>query len=275
MKCNKARYYVSLLALSTALSLGSCAADAEESARAYAKANYGEAEYIGCENSEQGDRYIFADTEYGFNYFVSDSENVTAPLYETKPSNFSAVYLACADSFLMNEYDRIQTEYKVKLFIPDRSIDYFCFCSLMADDEDTGIKAAEALASAYQAYDTRKWWQSKGMSIEIINTNRARLGSYYYDGKRYVSKEESTISFYTNYVHQHIDKQATYKEKTVVSIDDFASTFETVPDFTGENWDIGNVVTIYYFISGDGSDIFVADAFYLGNPCVLQASERQ
>lgn len=244
-----------------ALSFGGCVADAEGSARAYAKANYGEAEYIGRENSEQGDRYIFSDAEYGIVYYVSNS-------YGAWLSNFNSAYLASADVELMSEYDRIQTDYSAKILIPDRSVDCLYFCNVIVDNADDGKQIAEELAAAYSSYDTREWWQGKGMAIVVIASNNIRLGTFYYDSKKFISKEESDLSFYTNYIHQNVDDKAKYIDKSIVSAEDFATLFNGDIDFSDNGWDVGSAVTIYYFTANDGSDIFIADAYYYGAPCV-------
>lgn len=261
MKCNKIRYYISLLALSVALSFGGCAANTEENALSYAKAKYGEAEYIGCESSEQGNNYIFSDAEYGFVYYVSSS-------YGTWLSDFNTAYLSSADVELMSEYDRIQTDYDVKILIPDRSVDCLYFCNIMVDNEEDGKAIAEKLAVAYTSYDTRKWWKDKGMAIVVFNSDRVRLGTFYFDSGKYISKEDSDLSFYTNYIHQNVDDKATYIGKTVVSLDDFATLFNDTVDFSDDGWDVGSAVTVYLFTSGDGQDLFIADAYYYGTPCV-------
>lgn len=229
----------------------------------YAEKTYGEAECVSQETSETGIKYNFVDSEYGFEYSIICMNNDAS-----RPSDFRNAYMSYADSKLMGEYDRIQKDYNITMYLPERSMDYSCFCSIVAETEESGIDAAKELAAAYESYDTRKWWQNKGMTIEIISSIQVRYGTLFYDGLKYISKEESDLMFYTNYVHQNVDNEAVFKEKALFKVEDFATLFD-YDILTEDGWDIGSAVTIYYFTSKKGTDIFIADAYYNGNPCVF------
>ena len=244
----------------SALVLSACHVKSESQIVRYANQNFGSAELVSTQNTENGDRTcILRDKQYGFEYYVKSEMhdiNIDGSKFgstESTDSDFSSKYIDLLKSTCQAQFDEIAQTDRVEISYEG----YFDFMKIKCTAEKSGfLEAAEKISDIIISFDSRKYYKSKHFSVYDMNDKR--LGAYYIHEKRWVDVADEDDDFYIERAKM-LNRNAKFirKEKKLFKDTGFAP--DQVRISLGEEEYTYETPVQYYYFSVNGKEFFIAD----------------
>ena len=260
------------LALAACLFLTGCSPSFSTGTKSqeYAQRHFGEAEFIAQEDRATSVIRTYKDTEYEFEYDVTDSAGINSENdgslslgYVTVTSNFEQKYYEHAIESLNENIKAIQDEYACVFTPADSSYDFspsaHGFGVLTCMDRNQIVKAAEAIGLLFQTYDTRDHWTHGDLDVCTLDSksdNPVYAGCYRFECSVFLDAESALTGQWT-YRAKALDSGASFLRKETLQKDAFLrKTGKTATDFA----ELSDDIDLYYFKSEEGEEFYISTA---------------
>ena len=244
----------------SAIVLSACHVKSESQIVRYANQNFGSAELVATENTENDGRTcIMRDKEYGFEYYVKSEMhdiNIDGSKFgstESTNSDFSSKYYKLLKNTCQSKFDEIEKTDGVEISDGDS----FNFMKVKCTVQKSNfLETAEKIADIIISFDNRKYY--KESSLGIYDINDKRLGAYCIHDKKWVDADDEYDYIYINEAKQ-VNRKAEFVRKEKKLFKDTGLSPSQVTVFLGEPEYTYETPVQYYYFAVDGKEFFIAD----------------